>query len=448
MALSAGPTDAEPTPTAPILIQGDKPSFRNSIRSLRYPAYARFQGAQIFLHTTVWMQRIAIDWLALELTGSVAVVGLLVLVQWGPMLLLGQWGAVIADRLPRRAAVVGAYAAFAVLTAVLAALSLLGALQLWHVLVVAFLVGCVYTIEIPSRVVFFSEMVAQKDLSNAIGLYAVIFWIGGVIGPIVGGGLLAIGAAGWCIAAYAVAAAGVAMTVASLRKSQLIEVPHAAPARGQIRAAISYARSKPTIFWPMVLVASLAMFAMPISPVLASLARDTFHTGAEGYGLYSSLLAVGAVAGALLSTGIRELRLRVIIGLAIGVGVLLTLSSAAPSSLWFCVVLASAGCLRLLYEVLSDSLVQLSSNLRVRGRIVSLYVAIVVGGQAIGSPGMGLLTDAFGARAALVVAGAVPLCTAIAIGIHLARTGSLRVRVRLRRGQSIISLVASDRTEL
>lgn len=440
--------DAGPTPTGPILIQGEKPSFRNSIRSLRYPAYARFQGAQIFLHITVWMQRIAIDWLALELTGSVAVVGLLVFVQWGPMLVLGQWGAVLADRLPRRASVVGAYAAFAVLTAALATLSLLGVLQLWHIVVVAFLIGCVYTIEIPSRVVFFSEMVAQKDLSNAISIYAVVFWIGGVIGPVLGGGLLAIGEAGWCIAAYAAASAGVAITVASLRRSQLIEVPRAAPSRGKIREAISYARSKPTIFWPMVLVASVAVFAMPISPVLAALARDTFHSGAEGYGLYSSLLAVGAVVGATLSTGIRELKLRVIIGLAIGVGVLLTVSSAAPSSLWFCVLLVGAGCLRLLYEVLSDSLVQLSSNLKVRGRIVSLYVAIVAGGQAIGSPGMGLLTDALGPRVALVVAGAVPLCTAIAISIHLARSGSLRVRFRLRRGQSIISLAAPDRTEV
>ena len=120
-------------------------------------------------------------------------------------------------------------------------------------------------------------------------------------------------------------------------------------------------------------------------------------------------------------------------------------SSVAPTAIAFCVVLVFAGAVRLLYEVSSDSMVQLSSNLRIRARVVSLYVAILVGGQALGSPLVGAIADAFGTRTALLVAGVVPLVAAVVIAAHLFRTGALRLQFRLRRGESLISLVAKDR---
>lgn len=394
------------------------------------------------------MTRVAIDWLVLELTGSIAVVGLLVFVQWAPVLVFGQFGAVIADRLPRRATMVGSYLAIGVLWGVLAVVTLAGALQLWLVLVVTVLMGVVYMVEIPTRAVFFAKMVPQRDLPNAISLYQVVFWVGGVVGPVLSGILIAMDAAGWTIAFFAVSSVAVAATIALMRPAQLIVVPTPpAAARGQIREAIRYARSKPTIFWPMVLATFTAVFAMPISVLLAGMAQKVFESGASGFGLYSSLLAGGAAAGAVLSTGIRSLQLRFIVLLAAGFGLALCVTSVVPSALLFCVVLVVAGCLRLVWEVSSDSLVQLSSNLVIRSRIVSLYVAIIVGGQAIGSPLVGAIADAFGTRTALLVAGLVPLIAALAIAAHLFRTGTMRIQFRLKRGQSIISLVAKDHVE-
>ncbi|RZU67085.1 fucose permease [Microterricola gilva] len=435
-------------PTGPIELPARARGIRGAVGSLGYRNYRRFQGAHLFLHAAGWMQRIAIDWLVLELTGSMAIVGLLVLVQWGPMLLFGQYGALIADRFPRRLTVAVVYACLAVLSGTLALLWFFDVLELWHVLVITFLIGIVCMVEIPARVVFLSEMVDQKHLPNAISIYAIVFWTGGMIGPALGGGLVAIDGAGWALAAYTASALLVAGTVLVLRRAELFPVPHASASPATMREAARYVRSKPTIFWPMVLLAAAAIFGMPISVVLAGMAQEVFNTGAAGYGLYSSLLAAGALIGAMASTAVRALRLRFLIILVAIFGALLLASAAMQSSLAFCVVLAGAGCMRVLYEIVSDSLVQLSSNLRIRGRIVSLYVAILVGGQAIGSPLLGAIADAAGPRIALVIAGAVPILAAAAIAAHLARTGSFRMKLTLKRGESILSIVGPGHNPL
>ncbi|MCY7412661.1 MAG: MFS transporter [Salinibacterium sp.] len=430
--------------TAPIPIVSPARNIRDSFRSLTHANYRRFQLAHFVLHTGAWMFRIAVDWLALEITGDIAAVGVLVFIQWAPMIFLGPYGAMIADRFPKRATVAIAYALFAILATVLGFLTFTGVVELWHIVVIAFVTGLIYIVEVPARVVLLTEMVPAEHLQNAISVYAIVFWLGGVIGPVVSGILIATAGTAWSILVYALACAGVAITVWMLRVAELRIVPPTSSIKPQFRATLRYARSKPTIFFSLVLLGFFAVFALPIGVVLSGMAKFVYESGSAGFGLYSSLLAAGALVGALLSTRVRLLRLRTVIVLGAFFATAQLTLGFVPSALAFMVLLVGVGCVRLVYEVVSDSLVQLSCNPLVRGRIVSLYVAVLAGGQALGGPMLGALSDALGPRSALILSAGVALVATIVIGLIVARRSSLTLAFRRGRGVSMLGIVSRE----
>ena len=436
------PQQTDFPPTEPIPVHRGSPSLRDSFASLQIINYRRFQASQLLAHTAGWMQRIATDWLVLELTGNIAAVGVTVFLQWGPMILLGPYGAVIADRFDKRRLLMVMFTLFAVLSALLAALALTGIVELWHVYAISLVLGLVFIVESPARVVFLSEMVDPGRLQNAISLNASVFHFGGFIGPAVSGVIIALAGSGWAIAVNAVAALVAVAVLATLRTDELRIVPRRPRSSGQIREALRYARSKPTIFWPMIILVFVAVFGMSLPVILTGFANEVYETGSTGYGLYTSLVAVGALTGALLSTRLRTLRLRTIITFALIYGTVQALAGLAPWYAMFLPLLVSIGVARLIFAIMADSLVQLSCNPVIRGRVMSFYVMIMVGGQALGGPLMGGIAELFGPRVALVTAGAVPALAAIVIAVLIARSGSLRLQVRLRRGESIVAIVA------
>lgn len=433
-------------PTEPLTVHRGKPSLRDSFSSLQVRNYRRFQGSQLIAHTGGWMQRIATDWLVLELTGNIAAVGVTVFLQWGPMLLLGPYGGVIADRFSKRKLLIGVYSAVGLLSALLATLTLTGVVELWHVYGISVLLGLSLIVESPARVVLLSEMVEARLLQNAISLNASVFHFGGFIGPALSGLIIAATGSGWAIAVNAVGALVVVITLATLRSDELIILPTQPRQRGQIREALQYARSKPTILWPMTMTMFVATFGMSLPVILTGMANEVHETGSAGYGLYSSLVAVGSVIGALVSTRMRTLRLRTIIITALIYGVLQAFAGLAPLYGLFLVLLVSVGMARLIQAIMSDSLIQLSCNPGIRGRVMSFYVILLVGGQALGGPLMGLIAELLSPQTALVIAGGVPALAAFVIALILARSGALRLQVRLKRGESIIAIV--NRSEI
>lgn len=388
------------------------------------------------------MQRIATDWLVLEITGNIAAVGLTIFLQWGPLLLLGPYGAVVADRFSKRKLLMGVYAVFGTMSALLATLALTGVVELWHVYAIAVVIGLAFVVESPARIVLVSEMVEPRLLQNAISLNASVFHFGGFIGPAVAGVIIAVAGSGWAIGVNAIAACVVVITLATLRSDELRIIPVQARQSGQIRQALRYARSKPTIFWPMLMLTFVSVFGMSLPVILTGMANEVYETGSTGYGLYTSLVAVGALSGALLSTRLRTLRLRTIIAAALVYGILQALAGLVPWYGVFLALLVGIGLARLVYAIMADSLVQLSCNPGIRGRVMSFYIIILVGGQALGGPLIGGLAEILGPQTALVVSGAVPALAAIVIGALIARSGSLRLQVRLKRGESIVSIVA------
>ena len=406
--------------------------WRDSFSTLRIANYRKYAASQGISNIAGWAMRVATDWLVLELTGNIALVGLTIAIQFTPLLLFGAWGGVIADRFPKRAMLVFTQCAASVLSAVLAVLAISGVVQLWMIYVIVAMLGVVQLLDNPSRSVFVSEIVGPRQLRNAISLNASIFHLGALVGPALSGiAIVAVGS-GWSIAANAVAAAIGAILIAVIKQDQLLTAPRAPKAKGQIREAARYVLAKPAMFWTFVMVTFVSMFGLPLPTLLAGMADTVFETGAQGYGLYNSLLAVGALTGALLSTRRTELRLRTIVLGAMLYGVLQTLVGLAPFYSMFLFLLVTVGFTRLLYATAAETMVQLSSNLRIRGRVMSFFMLILVGGQAIGGPIMGLIAETFGSRAAVVVSGAVPALAAVVIAIVLARTGQLRLKVSPR----------------
>lgn len=409
-----------------------RPPWRDTFGSLRVRNFRRYVIAQAVASTAIWMQRIATDWLVFELTGSAAAVGVTTALQFGPVLVVGPLGGIVADRFRKRRLLVATQATTAVLCGTLAALTLAGVVLLWQVYLAALLLGCVAVVEQPARKVFVSELVGPKLLSNAISVNASMFHLGGLVGPAISGGLIALVGAGWSIGVNTIAACTVIGVLLSLRAAELSPSAVVSRGRGQIREALRYVRGRPTILWPLVLLGTVATFGMTLPVLLVSFADHVFHSGASGYGLYSSAAAVGALVGAIGSTRRVDLRLRTL-SLAVAVfGAAFVLTSVAPLGL-FMLCLAGVGFTRLLFTTASEAVVQMSSGAHIRGRVMALYSMVALGGQAVGGPLAGWLTQLLGVRPAMALAGVVLIGASAAVAWRLGRSGNLTLRVRAHR---------------
>jgi MFS family permease len=419
----------------PIAVAIQRPAWRDTFSALRLHNYRLYVVAQLISNTAGWMQRIAVDWLVLELTGSVALVGLTIALQFLPTLVLGAHAGVIADRFPKRAVMLVCQAAGGLLNLVLAILAITGNAHLLTVYALVLAVGVAQVFDGPARSVFITEMVGARHLRNAISVNASIFHLGALVGPALSGLLIVAVGSGWAIGLNVVAAAIGIVLLLAIRSADLHPAPRAPSTKGQVREAVRYIMGKPSLFWTLVIVGVVAMFGMPMPALLAGVADSVYGTGATGYGLYNSLAAVGALTGALASARRSSLRLRTIIFSALLYGLAMTLLGLAPFYPVFLALLVGVGLSRLLLMTAGETMMQFSSNLAIRGRVMAFWAMVIVGGQAIGGPLMGFIAEQIGPKNALVVAGAVPAVAAVAIALLLARSGRLKMRVTPRRGR-------------
>jgi len=421
----------------PIAVAMQRPAWRDTFSALRLHNYRLYVVAQLISNTAGWMQRIAVDWLVLELTGSVALVGLTIALQFLPTLVLGAHAGVIADRFSKRAVMLVCQAVGGLLNLVLAILAITGHAQLLTVYALVLAVGIAQVFDGPARSVFITEMVGARHLRNAISVNASIFHLGALVGPALSGLLIVAVGSGWAIGVNVVAAAIGIVLLLAIRSADLHPAPRAPNTKGQVREAVRYIMGKPSLFWTLVIVGVVAIFGMPMPALLAGVADSVYGTGATGYGLYNSLAAVGALTGALASARRSSLRLRTIIFSALLYGLAMTLLGLAPFYPVFLALLVGVGLTRLMLMTAGETMMQFSSNLAIRGRVMAFWAMVIVGGQAIGGPLMGFIAEQIGPKNALVVAGAVPAVAAVAIALLLARSGRLKMRVTPRRGRWI-----------
>ncbi|WJH24259.1 MFS transporter [Pseudarthrobacter defluvii] len=418
--------------TQPIPVVADRLPWKHTFISLKVPNFRIFAAGHFIAVIAIWMQRIAQDWLVLQLSGSVTAVGVTVALQFLPSLLLGPWGGMIADRFAKRKILILCQSMAAVLAATLATLALTGVIMVWHVYGIALILGLVTVLDQPARQVFVNELVGPTYLRNAISVNSTTFQLGGLIGPAIAGLLLTAVGAGWAFAANALACCSTVVMLLVLRKDQLFVSAPTPKSKGMLREGLRYALSKPTIYWPWLMAGFVSVFAMSLPVILAAFADHIFQVGAGGYGVLNALVALGALSGAVASTRRRQLRLRSVVFCAGMYGLMLCLAALAPSMVTFGAVMVLSGFWCLMFLTGCNQLVQISSNLGIRGRVMSLYIMVQIGGQALGGPMLGSIAEHANPHVALLVSGGVPALAAATVAAILARKGSLQLKVDWR----------------
>ncbi|MFE0458993.1 MFS transporter [Kitasatospora sp. NPDC058965] len=409
--------------------------------SLRVRNYRYFFAGQIVSNTGSWMQRIAQDWLVLSLTGSPLAVGITTAMQFLPTLLLGLFGGVLADRMPKRRLLIATQGAMGVLAAGLAALTLTGLVTEYYVYAFALLLGLVTVLDTPTRQAFVSEMVGPEDLSNAVSLNAANFQSARLVGPAVAGLLIAAVGSGWAFALNALSFAAVIAGLLAMRPDELRPVDRIPREKGQLKEGLRYVKERPDLIWPMVLAGFIGTFGFNFPTLLSGFAYGTFHVGPGQYGLLNTAMALGSLAGALYAARCGNPRLRWLTGAALAFGVLELAGAAAPGYWTFAALLTLIGAFGLTFNTAVNSYLQLATDPEMRGRVMGLLVLVFTGGTPVGAPLVGWVTDAYGARTGLLACGAVSALAAAVVGLVLARCADLRLRVDLHRGSRVVALV-------
>lgn len=415
--------------------------------SLRIRNYRLFFLGQVVSNTGTWMQRIAQDWLVLSLTGSSTAVGVTTALQFLPMLLFGLYGGVLVDRLPKRPTLLVTQSAMAVTGLALAALTLTGQVQVWHVYVAAFAVGVATVVDNPARQSFVSEMVGPEQLQNAVSLNSANFQSARLIGPAVAGLMITGVGTGWAFLSNGLSFVAPIAGLLLMRSRELYQVERAPRAKGQLMEGLRYVAGRPELVWPIVLVGFIGTFGFNFPVWLSAYADDIFHAGAGAYSLFNTLMAVGSVTGALLAARRGTARLRVLIAAAVAFGALEVVAATAPSLWLFSLLMVPIGIFGLTVNVTANAAVQMGTDPAMRGRVMALFMMVFMGGSPLGAPIVGWITDAYGPRVGFAVGGLVALSAAVTIGLILARVGGLRLSVGWHRGQPRVRFVPKEQSD-
>ncbi|MFF9344926.1 MULTISPECIES: MFS transporter [unclassified Streptomyces] len=416
-------------------------SRKGTFSSLSIRNYRLFFTGAIVSNTGTWMARITQDWLVLSLTGSAAAVGVTTALQFLPMLLFGLYGGVIADRYPKRRLLLVSQAALGLCGLALAALTLTGQVQVWHVYLIAFLLGMVTVVDNPARQSFVSEMVGPDQLRNAVSLNSANFQSARLVGPAVAGVLIAGVGSGWAFLINGLSFLAPLAALWLMRTSELHKVERAPRGKGQLREGLRYVAGRPDLIWPIVLVGFIGTFGFNFPIWLTAFSEEVFHVGAGTYGFLNTLMAAGSLAGALLAARRGSTRLRMLV-IAAGVfGVLEVVAALSPSFWLFALLLVPIGMIGLTVNITANSAVQMATDPAMRGRVMSLYMMVFAGGTPIGAPLLGWVTDTYGARVGFATGGLVSLAAAAVIGLVLARIGNLKVAMAWRHGHPSVRFV-------
>lgn len=391
------------------------PTLRRTFRSLRGRNFRLYASGQALSLIGTWMQRLGQEWLVLELTGSGSWLGIVAALQFLPLLVIGPWGGLLADRVDKRRLLLVTQTAAGLLAAILGAITLAGAVRLWMVLVLALALGVVTALDNPARQAFVVEMVGQDDVANAVTLNSVMINAARAIGPAIAGVMIATtGMAPTFLfnaASYAlVVAALIAMDPARLQRGDpTVRGP------GQLREGFRHVARTPALRTPLLLMVVAGMLAYEFTVTLPLLARYAFHGDAQTLGVLNSALGLGAVAGGLITAGRETPTDRSVTIAAVAFGGLLLVTSAAPTLWLAAAALVVTGALSITFLASANALLQLRAPAHYRGRVMALWGIALLGTTPIGAPIVGWLGEVAGARWSLAVGGAATVLVALVV---------------------------------
>ena len=417
-----------------------------TFRSLSNPNYRLYAAGGAVSNVGTWMQRVAQDWLVLQLTAySGVALGVTTGLQFLPVLLLSPFAGLAADRIPKRLLLQLTNVGMAVTALVLGVLAVTGTAEIWHVYVLALVLGTAAAFDAPARQSFVSEMVHADDLTNAVGLNSASFNAARIVGPAIAGVLIAaLGggavATGWVILVNALTYAAPIVMLRRLDVSALRSPRPMERGPGQILAGVSYVRSRPDLMLILAIVFFAGTFGLNFQMTSALMATEVFDKGPAEYGLLGTFMAVGSLTGSLLAATRQGVRLRLVVGSALAFAGIEIVSGLMPSYLTFALVTPVLGLAALTMITAANAYMQLNTDEGMRGRVMALYMMIFIGGTPFGAPLVGWVGEAFGARWTLVLGGLITAAGVVGAGLWFARA-----RVGgTRRGSPGVSVLTPD----
>jgi MFS family permease len=403
--------------------------MNGTFRSLNGFNYRMWAGGAFVSNVGTWMQRTAQDWIVLtQLTHhNATAVGVVMSLQFGPQVLLLPLTGFAADHLDRRKLLFVTQGAMGALALGLGILTVAGLVQLWQVYVFAFLLGCVSAFDSPARQTFVSELVVEADLSNAVGLNSTSFNAARMIGPAIAGVLIAAVGSGWVFLINAASFGAVLCSLSLLRVDELHRTSRAHRTRGSLAEGFRYVWKRPDLKAMLLMLFLIGTFGLNFPIFISTMSVTVFHAGASQYGVLSSVMALGSVAGALLAARRERPHIAILLAGAAVFGFGCALSAIMPNYWLFGLALVLIGVSAQTFTTTVNSMVQLSTEPAMRGRVVAILLAIALGGTPIGAPIVGWVADAWGPRWALGIGAGSGLGAAI-VGVgYLMKYRRLRV---------------------
>jgi MFS family permease len=398
---------------------------RRSLRAFRNSNYRLYFFGQLVSQTGSWLQRIAQSWLVLQLTDSPTALGIVTAAQFMPIMVLSLFAGVIADRLPRRQLLYVITIIETVQSIALAVLTLTNTIQLWEVYVLAFVLGAASAFEMPTRQVYLNELVEREELQSAISLNSSVFNGARVVGPGIGGIIIAAWGVGWCFGLNAISFVAVLISLAMLDVTHMhgLQRPARKPLWNQLADGLRYSARKPELAFPLLLLACIGTFGYNFGVVLPLLARFALNLGAVGFGSLNTAMGVGSLVGALgVAARLAPSRRTLLIAAGSFAGLLL-LVSIVP---WYSLTLGALvlmGVASVTYSAVTNTTLQLNSDEEYRGRVLSLYTLLFAGTTPIGGALTGWLAEVWGIRLAVgLEAGICLVAVAASVVWTLTRT--------------------------
>jgi MFS family permease len=395
---------------------------RDTFQSLHVRNFRLFFVGQLVSQIGNWLTLIAQTLLVLRLTNSGLAVGVLAACQFGPVLVLGAWGGLIADRSDKRRLLVIVQIIAMAQSAVLAALAFSGSPPVVLIYLVALVGGCTMAFDNPARRAFVVEMVSDDEVNNAVSLNSALMTSARIVGPALAGLLVTTVGYGWCFTIDAVSYLAVIVGFAKMNAAELRVSPVAIKAKAQVRAGLRYVRTVPDLWVPLVMMAIVGTLAFNFQVVLTLFVTDTFERGVGTFTVLFSVTAIGSLAGALSTARRRTIEVRNVIIASAGFGVSMLVLAASPTlGIAFPIAIA-VGWTSIAFMTASTAIVQVRADPAMRGRVLALQAIVFLGSTPIGGPLLGAICDAYGARAGLVVGGASALGAALFGSMAMRRT--------------------------
>jgi MFS family permease len=387
-------------------------AIRQTFSSLRIRNFRLYFIAQLISVSGTWMQSVAQAWLVLRLSGSGVALGIVVGLQFLPMLLFGPVGGLVADRVNKRHLLYFTQGAGGLLALVLGILVVTDMVHLWQVYVLATLLGVVNLFDNPARQTFVMEMVGRDDLPNAVSLNSVVMNASRVVGPAIGGVIIVVFGLAACFFINAVSYVAVLIGLSMMRSRELHPTGQVARAKGQIRDGFRYVWRTPALRNTLLAIALIGIFAYNFTVTLALLAKDTFHGGAGTYSLLTSCMGVGAVVGGLIAAHRARPTPRLLQVLALVFGGLLAAVALAPTLLTAALLIVFMGAASIGFIATANATLQLTADPAMRGRVMALYAMAFLGTTPIGAPLVGAIAQWTSPRIALLTGAAATVVAA------------------------------------